>query len=541
MICNKKNIYYKIMLILVFGILIFLIIPNKSNAVGLSISTSKSVVEPGENFNVTISANGLVGRVKATVSNGKGVFDKWLENNSESFICTAGSSGEIKITASGDISTTTNPPKDDFYSVSKVVKIAPKDTPKPPQKSDDANLSNLGIKPHDFNTFRSATTSYDLVVPNDVSRVNIYAKAHNNKATISGTGYRDLKIGHNTFNVICTAENGKTKTYTLNITRKSEEEKPTEKPTEKPVNSSDALLSSLTIVGIPLSESFDAKVNEYTVQVLENVTNVNIEATPSNEKANVLIEGGKDLVMGENIAKITVTAEDGTINVYTLKIIKTANKMLLETLIIGYLDETGKFVELSTKPKFSPEIFNYTIIENIEYNINELKIDAITNTKDIEVEIKGNNELKEGKNTITIILKKKTEDEINKTEQIEYKIIVNKQAKPVEPKVGIVGMIKNTFTGMETSLQGFVDKNKKTIIVSALGFCSIIMIGLSIYVVIDYKKYKIILNKITKLTQLTQESSITATSQEMVNNEKEVQSVEKIEKEPTEVETSIEK
>lgn len=523
----KKSIIFLIILFTV------MLISKKVYGATLNISTSKEEVAQGEKFTVTVSVKNGAGPVTATVSNGSGSLEKtWLDENSASFTCIAGKSGKVTITVFGiiaDAITTV----DEEKNISKVVNII---TP-PPQKSDDANLSNLGIKPHDFNTFRSATTSYDLVVPNDVSRVNIYAKAHNNKATISGTGYRDLKIGHNTFNVICTAENGKTKTYTLNITRKSEEEK----PTEKPVNSSDALLSSLTIVGIPLSESFDAKVNEYTVQVLENVTNVNIEATPSNEKANVLIEGGKDLVMGENIAKITVTAEDGTINVYTLKIIKTANKMLLETLIIGYLDETGKFVELSTKPKFSPEIFNYTIIENIEYNINELKIDAITNTKDIEVEIKGNNELKEGKNTITIILKKKTEDEINKTEQIEYKIIVNKQAKPVEPKVGIVGMIKNTFTGMETSLQGFVDKNKKTIIVSALGFCSIIMIGLSIYVVIDYKKYKIILNKIIKLTQLTQESSITATSQEMVNNEKEVQSVEKIEKEPTEVETSIEK
>ena len=86
-------------------------------------------------------------------------------------------------------------------------------------KSSNANLSNLGITPNDFKGFKAQTTSYNVTVPTDVESVTIYANAQDSKAKISGVGKQNLQTGKNEFEVVVTAEDGTTKTYTLNITR----------------------------------------------------------------------------------------------------------------------------------------------------------------------------------------------------------------------------------------------------------------------------------------------------------------------------------
>ena len=53
----------------------------------------------------------------------------------------------------------------------------PKETTKQPEKSSEAVLSNLGIKPNDFSGFKASKTSYDITVPKDVEKVNVYATA----------------------------------------------------------------------------------------------------------------------------------------------------------------------------------------------------------------------------------------------------------------------------------------------------------------------------------------------------------------------------
>ena len=69
-------------------------------------------------------------------------------------------------------------------------------------------------------TFNYKTTTYDLVVPAGVSQVTISASSVSAYAKgISGTGTYNLNTGLNTFNVTCTAGNGTTTTYTLNISR----------------------------------------------------------------------------------------------------------------------------------------------------------------------------------------------------------------------------------------------------------------------------------------------------------------------------------
>lgn len=88
----------------------------------------------------------------------------------------------------------------------------------------DLKVSGLSLTP----TFSGATTNYTIVVENGVSSVNVSAEPVVQKATVSGTGKYDLKVGNNTIKIYCKSESGETRTYTLTIVRQepTEEEKP---------------------------------------------------------------------------------------------------------------------------------------------------------------------------------------------------------------------------------------------------------------------------------------------------------------------------
>ena len=88
-------------------------------------------------------------------------------------------------------------------------------------KSNNANLSNLGIRPHDFSGFKANISSYNVTVPEETESVEVYAKAQDSKASISGTGNLSLREGLNVVSITVTAEDGTTKTYTLNIIRRN--------------------------------------------------------------------------------------------------------------------------------------------------------------------------------------------------------------------------------------------------------------------------------------------------------------------------------
>lgn len=367
--------------------------------------------------------------------------------------------------------------------------------PSTPLLSSNANLSNLGINPYDFKGFKSSKTSYSVSVPHDAGSINIYANVQHSKATVSGTGNKSLSVGTNTFNINVKAEDGTTKTYTLYITRaaKAEEE-------QVPVKSSDALLSSLTITNALLSPAFDPTIKEYTTTVSQDFLEAVITATPNDNKAVVSIEGGTGLQLGENIATITVSAEDGTTEIYTIKIFKQNMKVALQTLIIGYIDENGKFFELSFLPEFNEDVFEYKL-EDLKSSIDKLKVDALATNEDYIIEIKGHEVLKEGENIITILVRKEPVDISEETQETEYKITVNRQAKPILKNTDIIGNIKNWFVRLPGVMGDFVSSNKTIIMAVSLGFCAVAMLGLSIYIVIDYKKYKMILAKLSALVK----------------------------------------
>lgn len=183
-------------------------------------------------------------------------------------------------------------------------------TTKTKVKSSNANLSNLGMNPNDFTGFSENKTSYDVTVPNNVTQVEIYATKKDSKASLTGTGIKKLQEGQNTANVIVTAEDGTTKTYTINIKRLSKNEKQdtTENLDAKSSsNSKDLELSNLEIEGVNLEPSFESSTYKYEISIKGEQSNLDIKASTNNTSDKVEIIGNENLQNGQNIITILVT------------------------------------------------------------------------------------------------------------------------------------------------------------------------------------------------------------------------------------------
>ena len=205
-------------------------------------------------------------------------------------------------------------------------------TTKTKAKSSNANLSNLGMNPNDFTGFSENKTSYDVTVPNNVTQVEIYATKKDSKASLTGTGIKKLQEGQNTANVIVTAEDGTTKTYTINIKRLSKNEKQdtTENLDAKSSsNSKDLELSNLEIEGVNLEPSFESSTYKYEISIKGEQSNLDIKASTNNTSDKVEIIGNENLQNGQNIITILVTNsksdEVATYQIYVNKIVIDSN------------------------------------------------------------------------------------------------------------------------------------------------------------------------------------------------------------------------
>lgn len=82
--------------------------------------------------------------------------------------------------------------------------------------SSDSYLQSLTIDNLGFN-FDKNILKYNLNT--ELDEININAISNNEKSTISGIGKKILELGSNSFNIIVTAEDNSTRTYTLNVNK----------------------------------------------------------------------------------------------------------------------------------------------------------------------------------------------------------------------------------------------------------------------------------------------------------------------------------
>lgn len=359
-----KTKIFKFLIILGIAFLFNLILSTTSKA-ALSVTSSKTTVTPGESFNVVVSvSNNEAGHITLSATNAtlSNTNIDLMTQPSVTVRCTAGSSGQIVINATGLVASySTNPETGEIQEIentqnadtyvniqqqsqggsnssgsnsgsSGTSKPTKPETPTTPTKSSNANLKNLGIRPNDFKGFKPSTETYNVTVPNDVSKVEVYAEVQDSKAKISsGTGSKTLNEGANELKVVVTAEDGTTKTYTINVTRQKKEDNE-EKP-ETPDEMEVFGLSDLQILGVTLRPSFKTDVYEYKIELKNNdINKLDIKAVGTEANSKVEILGNEELKEGENIITITVTDETGEKNVsYQI----TVNKVIVKDDIVA--------------------------------------------------------------------------------------------------------------------------------------------------------------------------------------------------------------
>ena len=135
------------------------------------------------------------------------------------------------------------------------------------KKSSEKNLSSLSVSEGTLSPkFSAGTTTYKVDLTSETESLTISAKAKDSKASVSGTGEKELKIGENNFTVTVKAEDGSKKTYTISVYV-------TEKPTQfvKLGDQKLGILNDLSKTDVPKGfEKSTIKIDNKDVTALQN-------------------------------------------------------------------------------------------------------------------------------------------------------------------------------------------------------------------------------------------------------------------------------
>ncbi|MCM1053645.1 MAG: cadherin-like beta sandwich domain-containing protein [Ruminococcus sp.] len=267
------------------------------------------------------------------------------------------------------------------------IKVNKKPKENAPKLDNDATLKNLSVGSGTLSPkFSKDNFVYSVEVPSGTTNLDVSAIPNSDKAKVEIIGNTGLKNGMNTVQVKVTAEDGTTYNYIINVNRKSS--------TNTTTKSNDNYLSNLGVSGFAISPSFNKDNPNYTITVPYDVEKLDLYYTTSNNKAKVKIIGNDELLVGKvNTVQVQVTAEDGSVRVYTINATRSAK------------ESDNKLKELSTgefklSPSFDKDIYNYTV--KVKPGTDKLDLTAIAESSDAKVEILGNENFKTGNNTVLV-------------------------------------------------------------------------------------------------------------------------------------------
>ena len=169
------------------------------------------------------------------------------------------------------------------------------------EKEDKANknLSYLRVEEYEiYPELNKNTLNYDLIIPEDVTKVDVDTEPEMEGAVVRISGNTKLTKSDSTINIIVTAINGTSKTYKINVIKEPE------------VN---LKLESLEIEGLNLNPVFNEDTFYYTSSIEDTeLTDLNVIAKSNNESASIEIIGNKNIVDGENNINIILKSNDET-------------------------------------------------------------------------------------------------------------------------------------------------------------------------------------------------------------------------------------
>lgn len=222
--------------------------------------------------------------------------------------------------------------------------------------------------------FSADTLEYKVSVDTNVEKMSIDVSKEDNQKVSGLVKDAKLAFGDNTFSIKVTSESGKSKTYKIVVNRADN-------------RSNNALLGSITIDNGKLN--FDKNVFMYDVRVLNEISTINVVATPEDSKAKVEVDSPKSLKEGDNKVVIKVTAENGATQEYSINV-----KRLKVGEVLGDNPNIANIVITGYNINFNPMTTSYNL--KLDNKTKSLSISVVMQEEGATYQINGNNDLKNG-------------------------------------------------------------------------------------------------------------------------------------------------
>ena len=158
-------------------------------------------------------------------------------------------------------------------------------------------LKTITINNNTINNFSYDTYNYNIYLSSSTTNVNIGASTFAGTSNISGTGTKEINENEQSHQIIVTAENGKTRTYTINFQRQESEET----TIDDAMNHSGFKYNGNYLFGINVGTNVSnliGNINSYN-----NTVSVSIQSKDGTPKTNDSFRTGD---------KVIITAKDGT-------------------------------------------------------------------------------------------------------------------------------------------------------------------------------------------------------------------------------------
>ncbi len=348
---------------IIIFIFAFILWTNNVSATSLSIKSSASSITKGRSITITslISADSGIytttGTVKCTGAGVNSSVDLSYEdlntaNKSKSFSLT------IKPTTSGTITCSSSnvrirelAQEKEYQLSDKSISITVKEPAVIPPKEYSKNnyLKSLSVEGYDI-SFDKDTLEYSIEVGNEVEKVKINAQTEDSKASVSGTGEREVSEGNNKLEVRVEAENGNVKTYVINV-----------------------IVKELDPINVKIGSE------EYTVIRKEDVLTV----LPNYQKTTVNIDGEDVLAYYNEITKFTIVGLKDSKGVANYYIYDDGEYTLYKEYIFNgitlYL--TGKDVNIDN---YDETTFNYNNDKLNAYKLSDNSLIKKTYALDVD-------------------------------------------------------------------------------------------------------------------------------------------------------------
>ena len=168
------------------------------------------------------------------------------------------------------------------------------------------SLSGITLAP----AFAAGTTDYMSAetLDTDATMTTVMAMTNHGGASVAISSDRDDDIGDDNVVDLHPGAN----VITVMVTSEDQSAMTSYMVTINVVASNDATLSSLMLSGVTLMPAFASGTMNYTATVASDVAMTTVTAMPMHPGATVSGTGAVNLAAGDNVIRVTVTAEDGT-------------------------------------------------------------------------------------------------------------------------------------------------------------------------------------------------------------------------------------